>query len=283
MVILALQACNQGPTTEAAATEVDQESIDGPQLSLSWESPAYFPTNESVLYDPQRDIYYVSCIAGDPTLKDETGHIARIDSRGGIIDSVWAYGLHAPKGMCIFEGRLYVTNIDEIVSMNLDNPEDRLSYPVPGAEFLNDLCPGPRGVFFSDMKTGKLHYFEGGIVHTINEELPNLNGLAFFEDELYALAESGLLRLSLGGEVLETVNSKLSGGDGLIPLGGNRFIASRWKGEIWYVEGSDAKLLLDSKDAGLQTADIGFDPGRQLVLVPRFFADKVSAYQLQGI
>lgn len=282
--LISLSACNQnGDQTES--TDVDGQKQEtspeatGPSLSLAWDSKAYYPVNESVLYEPNQDILYVSCIAGQPTDVDGKGHIARLTTDGKIIDSVWARGLNAPKGMTIFENRLYVTDINRIVSFSLDNPEDVLEYEVPGSAFLNDLTTGPRGVYFSDMNTGMLHYLESGIVHTINEDLPNLNGLAFFENELYALNADGLLRLSLGGEVLETVNSMVTGGDGLVPLGQNQFIASRWQGEIWFVDGANATKMFDSKAEEMQTADIGYNPNTRTVYAPRFFANKVSAFR----
>ncbi len=265
-------------------TETSKEIIDtgegNPSLSLLWETDAEYPTNESALYSEDQGIIYLSCIAGNPLDKDQKGHIARLDTSGAKLDSAWARGFNAPKGMCIFQDRLYFTDIDRLISVALANPRDRLMYPVPGSVFLNDLTAGQRGLYMSDMKTGKLHYFESGFVHTINEQVPGLNGLAYFEDQLYALSEKGLLKLSQGGAELETVNSQVTGGDGLICLGNNRFIASRWQGEIWYVDGEQAILLLDSKEQQIQTADIDYDAERQILYVPRFFSNKLSAYRL---
>lgn len=285
LMMVSLVACQSGGQNQTEASTKEEQNpkasgggSQGPGLELAWETEAWYPTNESTFYYPEQDIIYVSCIAGNPTEKDGLGHIARLDVKGQIIDSVWAAGFHAPKGMCVFQGRLYFSDIDRVVSISLDNPEDRLFYPVAGAEFLNDMAAGQRGVYVSDMNTGKLHYLEAGIVHTINEDLPGLNGLAYFENTLYALSNKGLLKLSDGGEVLELINSELSGGDGLVPLGGNQFIASRWQGEIWFVNGSKAKKMMDSKEDEIQTADIGYKPQTNTLFVPRFFANKVSAY-----
>lgn len=280
VVLVISQACNSGASTqkESSGKEKGQQAERGPKLKALWETEALYPTNESVFYNQDQDVLYVSCIAGNPTEKDGKGHIARIATDGTIIDSVWASGFHAPKGMCVFQGRLYFSDIDRVVSIALANPEDRLFYPVGGAQFLNDLCPGQRGVFISDMNTGKLHYLESGIVHTINESLRGLNGLAYHENQLYALSNQGLLRLSDGGELQEIINSDVTGGDGLVPLGNDQFLASRWQGELWFVDGSRATKLLDTKDANIQTADIGFNPSTSTLYVPRFFANKVSAF-----
>lgn len=287
LLSLGLMACNQAAEGDSSAanatTTSEQELSEGEAnwaLNQIWDSESFYPTCESVLYDQNQDVLYVSCIAGNPTDMDNTGHIARMSTDGKIIDSVWAHGFNAPKGMCIFNGQLYVTDINRVVRIDMANPELQVEIPVAGAQFLNDLTAGPRGVFLSDMKTGMLHYIEADFVHTINEDLPNLNGLAFYGDQLYALNAQGLLRLSQGGEVLEVINADVTGGDGLIPLGNNRFIASRWQGEIWIVDNGQAQKLFDSTAEEMQTADIGFNPNTSTVFAPRFFANKVTAFKL---
>ena len=75
------------------------------------------------------------------------------------------------------------------------------------------------------------------------------------------------------------INSEITGGDGLIILEKDVYLASRWHGEVWLIQGEDATLLLDSK-GDMQTADIAYIPEENLVLVPRFFSNKVLAYRL---
>ncbi len=282
-----LIAC-QGPNgTEVNGEEKSDQSLkqapEAPSLDLAWETEASLITNESVLYYPQGKHLFVSCINGQPLDKDTNGYIAIVDLEGNIVNSQWATGLHAPKGMCVSNGRLFVSDIDRIVSFSLTNPADKYVVEVPGSQFLNDLTPGLNGVYFSDMKTGHLYYLEGMVVHTINEDLAGLNGLAFFNQSIYALSNNGLQRLSVGGEVMETISAEMSGGDGLIVLDDSRFIMSRWQGEVWYVKNGEATQLLDSKAEEIQTADIGFDPMSNTLYVPRFFANKVSAYKVSGL
>jgi hypothetical protein len=72
----------------------------------------------------------------------------------------------------------------------------------------------------------------------------------------------------------------MTNGDGLIILGKNEFIMSRWQGEIWYVNSDESILLLDTKELESQTADIGFDPSEKTLYVPTFFKNRVEAYKL---
>jgi hypothetical protein len=78
------------------------------------------------------------------------------------------------------------------------------------------------------------------------------------------------------------VNDSVKGGDGLTMLNDSVYIASRWKGEIYYVTGSKALLLLDTKVEESNTADIALNREDMIIYVPTFFKNKVVAYQLEN-
>src|SRR5690606_21811290 len=133
----------------------------------------------------------------------------------------------------------------------------------------------------SDMNTGKLHLLENGKVSTLAENHEALNGLAISDGKLYGLDAKGLHQFSLDGKEHVTINTEVTGGDGLVVIDENTFVASRWNGEIWMIKDGLATKMLDSKDQEIQTADIAYLPEQNLVLVPRFFSNKVSAYKLE--
>jgi len=251
-----------------------------PHLNLAWESDTTLITNESVLYHDGR--LYVSNINGNPTNEDGLGSISILHTDGSIIEQSWARGLDAPKGMAIYDGHLMVTDINELVAISLEDPSLHQRYPVEGAQFLNDVAATEAGVYFSDMETGKLHHFASGTVSTVAEGLTGINGLAWSEEEgqLHLLTGTGLHKMNGDGS-LTTINAAVTNGDGLIILGEDRYMVSRWQGEIWLVEGDEATQLYDSKEQKVQTADIGYNPEEQVVYVPRFFANKVTAMKLK--
>jgi hypothetical protein len=118
------------------------------------------------------------------------------------------------------------------------------------------------------------------MVSTISEGNTSINGVAVDANgKIYGLDGSGLKMISSDGSS-SVINSTVTGGDGLIILGGGNFVASRWAGEIYFVSGDGETLLLDTKDAGSNTADVGFIPEENLVLVPTFMKNKVVAYKL---
>ena len=60
------------------------------------------------------------------------------------------------------------------------------------------------------------------------------------------------------------------------------FVVSAWVGVVYYVKKDGTKTqLLDTRAQKLNTADIGFDKTRQIIYVPTFFGNSVTAYQLK--
>src|SRR5690606_23876579 len=94
-----------------------------PQLIHQWTTDTLLTTNESVIYDKKRNILYVSNIAGKPDSLDGNGFISKVDLMGKITDTMWVEGLDAPKGMGIIEDTLYVTDIDDVVKINIETGE----------------------------------------------------------------------------------------------------------------------------------------------------------------
>ena len=289
--LLMLSACNQKSGTKSAEEQKqtksegqkaagEKEPTTKPSLSMEWETDTTLITNESVLYHESGDVLYVSNIMGKPTNEDGKGYISKVTTSGQIMEHKWASGLDAPKGMGIHKGKLYVTNINELVAVDLEDPSKMKRYPVEGAKFLNDVTIAGNKVYFSDMKTGKLHLFEDGEVTTFRENHPGLNGLAYHNGNLYALDGNGLHHIPEDGSEPHTINADVTNGDGLVVLNDSTFIASRWKGEIWHVQGSEATKMLDTKEK-VQTADIGYNRRSKTLYVPRFFANKVTAMQFK--
>ncbi|MHA7131532.1 SMP-30/gluconolactonase/LRE family protein [Algoriphagus namhaensis] len=275
-----LIACGPQKTEESSETIPEVEDAKTPSLTLVVETPETLITNESVLYDPSSGTIYVSNIDGTPLDKDGKGSISIIDKEGNIITQDWVTGLNAPKGMGIANGKLYVTDIDELVEIDIASATITQKYSVEGSEFLNDVATHEGKVYFTDMNTGKVHVLADGAVSTLSEGHESLNGIAVDTDgTIYGLDASGLKVWNADGST-SVINSEVTGGDGLVILGDGNFVASRWQGEIWFVTESGQTLLLDTKAQESNTADIGFIPGENLVLVPTFFKNKVAIYQL---
>ncbi len=85
-----------------------------------WRTGPVLKTPESVYYDEDRDVLYVSNINGDPTGKTGDGFISKLNLDGSVKEMKWVTGLDAPKGMAVFDGKLYVSDIQNLVVINIE-------------------------------------------------------------------------------------------------------------------------------------------------------------------
>lgn len=289
LLAMAVSACSEKKTTDsstatdttATTASAAQPETTAPSLEKVWETDTVLTTVESTLYDAKSGMIYTSNIEGGPNEKDGKGSISKLKTDGTIDNVKWVSGLNAPKGMAMLNDKLYVTDVDQLVEINVADGKIIKRYPVSGAKFLNDAATDGSKVYFTDMQTGKVHVLENGKVGTVTEGLENINGLAFNDKGgMLFLNGKGLGQYNMQDKNTSYVNEVVTGGDGLVVIDDNTYIASRWQGEIYLVKDGKEHLLLDTKGESSNTADIDYIKDQQLVLVPTFLKNKVVAYKL---
>jgi hypothetical protein len=171
---------------------------------------------------------------------------------------------------------------------------------IPGATFLNDLATGPDGsVYVSDMgvKMGKEGFEPTGSdsVYKIGkgnkvekviadkEALGRPNGLIVDDSGVWVVSfGSGELYRVAGGK--KEPGQKLPAGqlDGLVKLPDGTFLASSWQASAVLrgtPGGTFETIIHDVKSP----ADIGYDPKRNVVMIPLFQLDAVELQKLPGV
>ena len=253
-------------------------------FELAWETDAVLKVPESVYFDEVRNQIYVSNINGKPTVKDNNGFISILNTDGSIKKLKWITGMHAPKGMALNDSLLYVTDIDRFHIINVNTSRIIKTINVEGAGFLNDIALNPNGdIYISDMAKNYLLRFDGVKVEiwlTGGDELVSPNGLAFFKQSLYVGTENSILKVDPNDKNIKVHITETGPVDGLIPLGGNKFVISDWSGRI-LIAGFETKVVLqNTADQNIQAADLGYIPKEKLILIPTFFNNKVVARRL---
>jgi hypothetical protein len=254
------------------------------QLAPLWQLDD-LPTPESVLYvaDKKSPYLFVSLIDGQGDVVDSKGGIAKLTTTGELIDKDWITGLNAPKGMALYENRLYVADITEIVVIDIEEQKVIEKIPVADSVFLNDVTVNAAGiVYVSDTRTNKVHRLVGGKIELYLDNVTSANGLKALGSTLVVGAGQELLLVDADKNRLVLAKGFESGIDGIEMTERGEFIVSCWVGLVYYVH-SDGRLelLIDSREQKINTADIGYDPHNKHLFIPNFFTNTVTAYQVK--
>lgn len=276
-----------GKKKEQPVLEKVIATITTPSLEFAWETDSLLTTCEAVLYDKASKVIYVANINNNPWEKDNNGFISTINSKGEITNLKWIEGLSAPKGMGIYDGKLYVNDIDDLVEIDIKSRTILNKYHVEDNPQLNDITVSPEGVVYSSGSNSNVIYkLENGILkEDAKDNLTRLNGLLWQNDGMYYL-DSGKHDfgvLDLEDKTFKTLTADIGHGDGIVRLKNGDFITSSWKGEVYYIHAKDwsKTKLLDTKEQSINAADIDFIPETQMLLVPTFFNNRVVCYKLK--
>jgi DNA-binding beta-propeller fold protein YncE len=278
------------PTTLALALLLSsgaaaQEAVQHERLTKLWETKEGLKTPESVLHDPKENVLYVSNVNQGPWEKDGNGFISKLKPNGDFIALKWAAGLHAPKGMGIAGGKLYVSDIDELVEIDLKTAKVTARYPLAGAKQLNDVATGPDGtVYVSDSGGASVYSLKKGKLEPLTEtkDLANVNGLLATDAGLMVGLPNDLGRFDLKTKAVKTEVPATGGIDGIVAVGDGSFVITDWVGKMQLVQpGKPSVVLLDTTPKKVNAADIDFIAAEKTLLVPTFFDDKVVAYRLK--
>jgi len=276
VVALFAVACNTKPVETASFA---------PTLKLKWETDTLLTTCESVVYDKQSDMLYVSNIIGEPGTKDGKGSISKVNLDGKIVDANWVSGLDAPKGLGLFNGKLYAADIDKIIEIDIASGKVLNSFAVDSAKFLNDITVDALGrVFVSDSDRKNIVLLENGKVSiwlTVND---GPNGLLAEDNRMLMVMWNPMTlnTIDLASQSVVAKTDSLENPDGIEAVGDGGYLISSWNGQIHYVDSAWRRTrILDTRAGKISAADIEFIPEKNLLLIPAFFSNKVMAYELQ--
>lgn len=253
-----------------------------------------FMNPESALYDEERNIVYVSNVDGDATNKDGAGHISLLTTEGKMENAKWVTGLNAPKGLVQHENLLYVSDIDQLVAIDVDTGKISDTWDADGAKFLNDLAVDDAGrVYVSDMLTDSIYRLdESGLSMWLQDEaLQHPNGLQVEGDQLL-IAPWGkdlqedfstkvlghLISVDLESKAITTVGSgePIGNLDGLESDGQGNWLVTDWMaGALYRIDASGKADLL--MDMNMGSADLGVINSKEMVIVPMMMDNKVIA------
>ena len=259
---------------------------------------------ESVKYDPEQDVYFISNMYGYGSAKDGNGYIVRAKAADMSSPVVFVQGgrngvtLDAPKGITLHGDTLWVTDIDVLRAFDRHTgaPLGTIDFRPNGAVLLNDVTVGADGsLYVTD--TGIL-MTDKGVLHPGGDKIfvvgPNRaisvmasgnalgrpNGIAWdsagrrvivvsfdpFDSRVYAFR---------AGDATRTMLAKgLGKFDGIELLPGGRMLVTSWAdSSVHLFSGqSDVKLVRDL----WQPADLGLTSGWSMTGASQVHAARID-------
>jgi outer membrane protein assembly factor BamB len=294
--VMALFACGSGENTPPEPAAPAAAAPAGVTFDGKWSVAGNgLETPESAYLDPGTGDVFISLIAGMPAEKDGNGSIARLTAEGSVVSPAWVTGLNAPKGLRSSKGTLWTADIDEIIGIDIAKGQITSRTKVEGAQFLNDVAVGGDGtVYVSDMMGNKIYALKEGklSVFAEGEDLDYPNGVLVEGDALVVgswgkpeadfttKVPGSIYKLDLRTKKKTLITPMPSGNfDGLESDGKGGYIASDYlAGKLLRIAANGNIETLAQFTAG--TADIGFDAGRNMVIVPHMNENKIAAYDL---
>ncbi len=272
-------------------------SVSAQSATELWSAEG-FKNPESALYDGSRNVIYVSNVNGGPGDADGNGFISRLKKDGTVDELEWITGLNAPKGLVQSGEMLYVSDINQLVEIDLEAGKVSNTWTAEDAKFLNDLAvDGSGNIYVSDMLGNTIYRLENNefAAWLQDESLQHPNGLSIdgtnllvapwgkeLQDDFTTKVPGHLLSVDLVGKNISTLGSGEPVGnlDGLEPDGNGAWFVTDWMaGGLFRISSAgDAELLLDMNQG---SADLGVIGGESTVLVPMMMDNKVIALSVE--
>lgn len=309
IVMVLITACAKESTENTTATDSTTGTVQSTTASTSSTASSQsmelndgLQTPESVLYDGDQDVYFISNINGQPLAADNNGYITRVNAESLQAEAKWIEGgrnkvtLNAPKGLAIAGDVLYVSDLTSVRKFDRKTGAPKGEVKIPGSTFLNDLASDGKVVYVSDsgLKAGAGGAFDPTGTDAVwkisgtkaariasGSELNRPNGLEVVDGKVWVVSfgAAELYQLDKGKK---TNVAKVPKGslDGLLHLAGGTFLISSWESNSIYrgPQAGPFNAVIENVNA---PADIGYDTKRQRLLVPHFMENRVTIHPLQ--
>jgi len=278
-----------------------------------------FETPESVIHDPDLDLYLVSNVGlGNPAALDHNGFISRVSPDGAIQELRWIQdGVHGvtlngPKGIWLHGRELYVADVNTLRIFNRFSgaPIRNIEFPNPFAPnplFLNDVVVNDHGIaFVSDNRNGAIFTVDtqsraslwaaGAVLGGPNGLLldyGNVGWVTFFGGQIKRVTQSGKTITEGILPAADVSGIGLPPGalflDGYCRYNGSLLVTSWVTGKVYRIRRTGMEIetvaqfvsAIENPSRPDGPADISVDEDRNRLLVPLFNAGQLVIVPLE--
>jgi len=256
-------------------------------LKKLWEFEKIFKTSESVLYDPKREVLYVTNFdqfnMGNPRAQQ---FISKVTLNGEIEEFKWVDSLNNPLGMTIYDDRLFVAERKAVAEIDLDMGKVIKRYSISSSIFLNDIAIDKSGnIYITDSRKNVIWRYANGKAEEWlrGKEVEDPNVIYFHNNKILFgnSADRRLKAVDPQTKQVKTV-AKFEKGfiDGLRIDNEGNYLVSLWHGILYRVtpEGKVTEIL-DTSTPGTYSADFEYTKEKKLLIIPTFFGNTIAAYK----
>ena len=214
---------------------------------------------------------------------DGKAYISLADAQGNLLKPHWikstpAFPLHAPKGMCVCQGKLYFTDNQTLKRCDVATGKNLEVIPGLFGEKFNDLASDGDSVWVSDVGASKILCVRPDGTFRAVKSPPNPNGLTCWRGKVFAVSWEAhdLYEVDPTGQrdpQAFGLASHFTSLDGIEVLDDGTFLVSDFRGNKVCAVTPDRKtvyMLIEMETP----ADIGIDRKNGLLFVPQFMANK---------
>lgn len=254
-------------------------------LTRRWQHTCGQRIPESVLYDPGRDVLYVS-----QYFRGGNECLARVATDGTVLDAEWVTGLVRPTGLALHGGSLWVVDRRHLIQIDPDTGEITVRHEIPDARFPNDVTFDTDGVGYVSDTEGSAIYrlVDGALEHWLEaDQVQRPNGLLAQDGKLY-IGNSGdgcLKARDLATDATEVVLRLGAGAivDGIRGDGQGGVLVSDFNGRLMRVAADGAvSEVLNTTASGAYCADFEYVAEQGLLVVPGLYDNRLTAYETAG-
>ena len=269
-----------------------------------------FKDPESVTYDKKRDQFYVSQV--NLAEKYGGGSVSVVSAGGQISELSWIEGLNNPKGLVVFQDKLYVADGNNLIEIDIEAGKITRKYYGAGSASLESVTIDQEGtIYVTDILGDKIYRLEQGgalQVWLSDDQLETPNGILVHDGALYVASYGKIATKSFDsfsdappGKVLKInltdksitplTNEPLGHLDGIVSDGKGGVYVSDWQaGKLFLIKLEDGAILKTydlAKVLGLESAkglaNIAYVKDKQQLWAPMMLNGSVLVLSLGDV
>jgi sugar lactone lactonase YvrE len=256
-------------------------------LEEIWQITSRLNHPESVVYDSERDVLYVTSFGQfSPPGRQ---FVSRVRPDGTLEDLEWVSGLTRPLGEVIHDDRLYVVERATLTEIDLETGEIAARYPFPEPVFPNDVAVDANGnLYVSDSGKHVIYRLSGEEMEVwLGEDHVRQPNAVFSYGRWLLWGNNGSHDLKKVD--LETLEVEVVAHLGPGPIDGikldrhGNYLVTQFTGRLLRVtpEGEVTKLL-DTTAKGINLTDFDYVPDQGLLIIPTLRNNRLLAYRFDG-